>query len=111
MAPVQNHRCEGTDLDADLGTVVETGERGDGAALWDRQSHAGAIVRLGDLQTAVGLGLWIGNRVENDVAISAKNLRRDDDPLSRQGHSEFRCQRPAEFDLKPWRITGLAGEG
>jgi len=102
---------DGADQDADLRSVVEIPKAGDGAVPRHRQRHAGTIVRLGETQPGVGLSLWVSDRVEDDVAMRAENLRRHDDPLHRQADAELLGQRPAELNLKTRRIAGLAGKG
>jgi hypothetical protein len=80
VALVQHHCRKRPDLDADLDAVVQAGEGSNGAAPRHRQRYTAAIVRLGDPHPGFGLSLWIGDCVEDNVAIRPEDLRGDDNP-------------------------------
>ena len=108
---VQQHGCDGTDLHANFGVVIQASESGDGTTARYGQSHAAAIIGFGDSQTGIGLHLGIGDRVENDIAIRPEGLRGDNYPLSHKSDTEFLRKRFAEFDLKTRWVPCLVGIG
>jgi hypothetical protein len=111
MASVQQHGCNRTDLHANLGMVVQAGKGGDRAAAGHCQPYAAAVIGFGDPQTAFGLRLGIGDRVEEDIAVRPEGLRGDDDPLCHQGDTQRLGKRLAELNLKTRRVPCFAGIG
>ena len=74
------------------------------------EPHPAATVRLREVETALGLSLRHGDRVQDDVAVDGAELHTAGDPLHAELDAQVRRQRAPELDLESRRVGRLARE-
>ena len=110
VATIDGHGRERSGLHRDLGMAVEVVERRDRAARRHGENHAAAIIRLRELDAEIRRRIARSNRVEDDIAVGARNLIADEHPFRCERYAELLRQRLAELDLEAGRLRGSAGE-
>ena len=74
----------------------------------ERYRYAARHVRSGKPQMRVLGGFAIDDRVEQDITVDARHVKRKNDPADLQRHAELFRERFAEFELKSARLAIFA---
>src|SRR5262249_11006082 len=103
------HARQGTDDCPDPLLLLEIAKALDARhARPQRYRYAARHVRSGKPQMRVLGGFAIDDRVEQDITVDARHVKRKNDPADLQRHAELFRERFAEFELKSARLAIFA---